>query len=177
MDDVVATEQEHRLIEKLRERGLVDGWLSKWGQPALRHIEVGHEPQRLMDATALQRRFTACAYGTPSPGEGLCASWVEQAFSRLGLGVVLGNAAQLYDGYCHYTDTANLKVGMIVAVPSHPFSAQGLAQGHVGVYLGDEEVMDAVGEDVRKVPLTLWLSTYGLISEPRWGWLGSIGLA
>ena len=66
---------------------------------------------------------------------------------------------------------------MIVAVPSHPFSAQGLAQGHVGVYLGDEEVMDAVGEDVRKVPLTLWLSTYGLISEPRWGWLGSIGLA
>ena len=176
MDDVVATEQELRLIEKLRERGLVDGWLSKWGQPALRRIGEGHEPQRLMDASALQRRFTACAYGTPSPGVGLCASWVEQAFSRLGLGVVLGNAAQLYDGYCHYTDTADLKVGMIVAVPSHPFSAQGLVQGHVGVYLGDEEVMDAVGEDVRKVPLTLWLSAYGLMTQPRWGWLGSIGL-
>ena len=167
---------EQRLLSVLRERGFACGMLSRWGQPALRVVPAGHEPQRTADASALQKRFVACAYATPSPGEDLCASWVEQAFSRLGLGVVLGNAAELYHGYCHYTDAADLKVGMIVATSAHPFTAQGMAYGHVGLYVGDDLVLDSVGEGVRKVPLALWLSAYGLVAEPRWGWLGSIGL-
>lgn len=167
---------ERRLLLWLRERGLVEGERSRWGQPALRVIRAGHEPQALMEASALQRRLVACAHGTPSPGEGLCAAWVEQVFSRLGLGVVLGDARQLYEGYCHYTDTSDLLVGMVVAVPAHPFSAQGQAHGHVGLYVGDGLVMDAVAQEVRKLPLQLWLSAYGLMAEPRWGWLGSMGL-
>lgn len=150
--------------------------LSRWGQPVVRHLRSDHEPQRLMDATALQKRLVACAHGTPSPGAGLCAAWVEQVFSRLGLGVVLGDARELYNGYCHYTDTSELLVGMIVAVPAHPYTAQGVAHGHVGLYVGNSTVMDAVDDQVRKVPLELWLSAYGLMSEPRWGWLGSLGL-
>lgn len=168
---------EERLLEVLRGRGLVYGMYSKWGYPAIRRVAAGHEPQRRMDATSLQRRFVACAYGTQSPGEDLCASWVEQAFSRLGLGVVLGNAAELYSWYCHYDDTADLKVGMIVAVPAHPYSAQGARLGHVGLYVGDQAVMDAVGNEVRTTPLDLWLSAYGLMADPRWGWLGSMGLS
>lgn len=173
-NDVIA--DEFRLIESLRERGLVEGFTSRWGRPALRRIPNGHEPQRIMDASALQRRFGACAHATPSPGPDLCASWIEQAFSRLGLGVVLGNAAELYGSYCHYDDLADLKVGMVIAVPTHPFSAQGRAHGHVGLYVGDDMVMDSVDGAVRKVPLSLWLSAYGLMADPRWGWLGSIGL-
>jgi len=168
---------EQRLLKQLRERGLVQGDRSVWGKPALRVIEAGHEPQALMAASALQRRFVACAHGTPCTGQDLCASWVEQAFSRLGLGVVLGSAAELYDGYCHYDDTADLKVGMIVATPQHPYSAQGLRHGHVGIYVGDGLVMDSVESGVRKVPLLLWLSAYGLMADPRWGWLGSLGLS
>ncbi|MBR3224238.1 MAG: hypothetical protein IKF78_02835 [Atopobiaceae bacterium] len=168
--------EEEQLLALLRERGLVIGHRSKWGQPALRTIEQGHEPQPLMEASALQRRFVACAHGTPSPGSDLCASWVEQSFSRLGLGVVLGDASELYAGYCHYTDTADLKVGMVVAVPAHPYSPQGLRHGHVGIYAGDGMVMDAVAERVRKIDLGLWLSAYGLMATPRWGWLGSMGL-
>ena len=164
------------LIEELRRRGLVEGDVSAWGQPVRRCVAQGHGPQRLMDASALQRRLVACAHGTPSPGSELCASWVEQAFSRLGLGVVLGDAAHLYDSYCQHADLAELKVGMVVAVPRHPYSAGGLRHGHVGLYVGDERVMDAVGEKVRHVPLDLWLSAYGLMDEPRWGWLGSMGL-
>jgi cell wall-associated NlpC family hydrolase len=129
-----------------------------------------------MDASTLQRRLVACAHATPSPGDDLCASWVEQAFSRLGLGVVLGDAAHLYDSYCHYADTADLRVGMVVAVPRHPFSPQGTRHGHVGLYVGDGTVMDSADGRVRKVPLELWTSAYGLMDEPRWGWLGSIGL-
>lgn len=176
MTEIEMSEDELRLIQAFRARGLVAGFTSRWGKPALRRIPKGHEPQRLMDATALQRRFGACAYATPSPGPDLCASWIEQAFSRLGLGVVLGNAAELSRSYCHYDDLADLKVGMIIAVPTHPFSVQGRAHGHVGLYVGDDMVMDAVDGAVRKVPLSLWLSAYGLMADPRWGWLGSIGL-
>ncbi len=168
--------KERQLLAELERRGFVTDGFSRWGQPALRHIEPGCEPQRTMDASALQRRLVACAYATPSPGEGLCASWVEQVFSRLGLGVVLGDARTIYQSYCHYTTTEDLLVGMVVAVPAQPFSAQGMAHGHVGLYVGDGMIMDAVGAGVRTVPLELWLSTYGLIAEPRWGWLGSIGL-
>ena len=167
---------EQRLLADLEQRGLVTHERSKWGEPALRTIPPGHEPQRTGDASPLQRRFVACAYATPSPGSDLCASWVEQAFSRLGLGVVLGDAAHLYQSYCHYDDPADLLVGMIVAVPQHPYSAQGVIHGHVGLYIGDETIMDSTDQRIRKVPLTLWLSAYGLMAPPRWGWLGSMGL-
>ena len=165
-----------RLLKNLEERAFVRNGISRWGYPAVRLIERGCDPQPLMDASALQRRFVACAHATPSPGDDLCASWVEQAFSRLGFGVVLGDAGELYNGYCHYTNTADLKVGMIVAVPQHPFTPQGMAHGHVGIYAGDSMMMDAVGKEVRKVPLELWLSAYGLMGNPRWGWLGTMGL-
>jgi hypothetical protein len=65
---------------------------------------------------------------------------------------------------------------MIVAVPQHPYSVQGTIHGHVGLYLGDDAIMDSVEGRTRKVPLALWLSTYGLMAPPRWGWLGSMGL-
>lgn len=170
------TDDERRLLAELERRGLVVNGRSKWGQPAIRHALDDDGPQRTMDASALQRRFVACAHGTPSPGPDLCASWIEQAFSRLGLGVVLGNARELYDGYCHYTCLSELKVGMIIAVPRHPFTTSGMRHGHVGLYVGDDMVMDCVSSGVRKTPLGLWLSAYGLMDAPRWGWLGSIGL-
>ena len=134
-------------------------------------------PQTLKEASPLQRRLVECSYGTPSPGEDLCAAWVEQCFSRLGLGVVLGDAASLYQGFCHHTSLDELKVGMIVAVDAQPYSLAGMSHGHVGLYVGDGLVRDAVGNQVRTVPLELWLCAYGLMSEPRWGWLGGIGLA
>lgn len=167
---------EQRLLADLTRRGFVTGDRSRWGEPALRDIAPGHEPQRMSDASPLQRRFVACAYATPSPGEDLCASWVEQAFSRLGLGVVLGDAAHLCQSYCHHDDPADLLVGMIVAVPQHPYSVQGTIHGHVGLYVGDDTIMDSVDHRIRKVPLTLWMSAYGLMAPPRWGWLGSMGL-
>lgn len=174
--DAKRHDEEERLLAWLSGRSLVRDGVSKWGLPAIRTIEPGQEPQNLMDANALQRRFVACAHGTPCPGDDLCASWVEQAFSRLGFGVVLGDAARLYDDYCHYDRTSDLRVGMIVAVPAHPYTSQGLAHGHVGLYAGDGTVMDAVTGKVRRVPVWLWLSAYGIMAEPRWGWLGHIAL-
>lgn len=179
MDDVSKLQDmQDRLHERLRQSGLLstDG-LTIYGQPARHAIPEGHEPEGRMDATALQRRLMACAAATP-PLEGeLCASWVEQAFSRLGLGVVRGDAAHIYTESCRRTDLADLKVGMVVATDAHPWTSSGRVHGHVGFYAGDRQVMDCVGGRVRTVPLLLWLDTYGVMSEVRWGWLGSIPLA
>ena len=166
------------LLDALRARGLLadDGARSVFGQPAWRKTPAGHEPQALLEATALQRRLVECASGTAPMGEDLCAAWVERAFSRLGLGYVSGDARELCDGFCHLTDTRELLVGMIVAVARHPYGAGGWDHGHVGLYAGDGVVMDCVDGCVRRVPLELWLSAYGVTSEPRWGWLGAIGL-
>ena len=167
------------LLAALGARGLLagDGVTTTFGQPAWRAVPAGHEPQALLDAGVLQRRLVECACGTVPMGEDLCAAWVERAFSRLGMGYVSGNARELYNGFCHLTDTCDLLVGMICAVARHPYGAGGWDAGHVGLYAGDGVVMDCVSGRVRRVPLELWLSAYGVASEPRWGWLGAISLA
>ncbi|MDO4538108.1 MAG: hypothetical protein Q4B54_08095 [Coriobacteriales bacterium] len=175
MDESLARARD-RLLASLCERGFVRGTTSRWGRDVLDFDHVG-QAQELMAATARQRRLIACAHGTPCPGDDLCASWVEQTFSRMGYGVVLGDAAALYNSYCHYTGLDELKVGMIVATSAHPYTPAGLKHGHVGLYAGDDKIMDCAAGAVRTVPLELWLITYGLIGEPRWGWLGSIGLS
>ena len=168
-----------RLLATLAERGILaeGGERTVYGQPAWREVPAGHEPQALMDATALQRQLVACAHGTVATGEDLCAAWVERVFSRLGTGLVAGDARELYEGFCSRTDTRELLVGMICAVGRHPFGASGWDHGHVGIYVGDGMVMDCADGRVRSVPLALWLSAYGVASEPRWGGLGAISLA
>ena len=167
-----------RLLAALADRGLLseDGVTTTFGKPAWRGLRTGHEPQALMDAGPLQRRLVECACGTVAMGEDLCAAWVERAFSRLGLGYVSGDARALYEGFCHLTDTTDLLVGMVVSVGRDPYGAGGWDHGHVALYVGDCAVMDCVGGRVRRVPLELWLSAYGVASEPRWGWLGAIAL-
>lgn len=129
-----------------------------------------------MDATARQRRLVELAHGTPAAGDGLCAAWVEAVFSRFGFGVPAGHASELFCRWCGCSDVAELKVGMIVAVGEHPFTPDGLRFGHVGLYVGDGAVMDCAEARVRRVPLDLWLSNYGVMVGPRWGWLAGIAL-
>lgn len=168
-----------RFLAALAARGLLaeDGVTTSFGLPAWREVPAGREPQALMDESALQRRLVACAHGTAPMGEGLCAAWVERAFSRLGMGYVSGDARELYEGFCHLTDTRDLLVGMVCAVGRHPYGAGGWDHGHVGLYVGDGAITDCVDGRVRSVPLGPWLSAYGVASEPRWGWIGAISLA
>lgn len=166
-----------RLLAALGTRGLLaaDGVTTAFGQPAWRDVPKG-VAQHLMDAGVRQRQLVACAAGTAPMGADQCAAWVERAFSRLGVGYVSGDARALYEGFCSRTNLRELLVGMICAVGRHPYGAGGWNHGHVGLYVGDDEIMDCVDGCVRHVPLGLWLSVYGVASEPRWGWLGGIGL-
>lgn len=169
---------EQRIRDALSARGMLaaDGVTTRFGKPAVRRPTSGHEPERFMDATEPQRNFVACAYATPWPGANACAEWIEEAYARLGYGVVTGHAFELCRSYCSRTDLALLKVGMIVGVEHHPYTANGLTYGHVGLYIGDNMVRDCADGGLRTAPLEAWLSVYGVMDDPRWGWLGGLAL-
>lgn len=122
-----------------------------------------------------QQRIVDSAYSTPSPGAGLCAWWVSDVFTNAGFGTVWGNADDMYAAYCTSSNKANLKVGMIIAVPSHPHTAAGAIYGHVGIYVGNNTVRDNVGY-IRDINVDQWIADYGVTTTPRWGWALGINL-
>lgn len=169
---------DQRVLDVLAKRGMLaaDGTTTRFGKPALRKTSPGQEPERFMDASEPQRNFVACAYATPSAGSNACAEWIEEVYARLGYGIVRGHAFELCRDYCSRTNLAQLKVGMMVGVEHHPYSANGLTYGHVGLYLGDGVVRDCSDDGVRSAPLEAWLSVYGVMDDPRWGWIGGVAL-
>lgn len=112
----------------------------------------------------------SAANSVGSPGTGLCAMWVSQVFSAAGLGYPYGNANDMYNYWCHSSNQSQIKPGMIVAVSSHPHTMAGRIYGHVGIYVGGGMVMDNIGY-IRTIPLSQWISYYGGIVTPRWGWV------
>lgn len=177
-------ELRRRTLTMLAERGLLAPGTAKgleepltiYHQPAWRGIAPGHEPQALMDSSTRQRDLVALAHATPAAAADLCAAWIERVFVRMGLGVVTGDAAALYHDWCRLSDPRDLHVGMIVAVPAHPYGNGGRSWGHVGLYMGDGYVRHCNNGRVSTAPLEAWLSVYGVMAEPRWGWLGGIAL-
>lgn len=135
----------------------------------------GSFAQPFAAANAMQRRVVDRCYATPSPGGGLCAMWVSQVFNSASLGYAEYNACDYYWNDCQYSKPFPIKVGMIVAVPSHNHTSAGSIWGHVAVYIGDGKVMDNVGW-IRTMSLNDWLSYYGTTYTPKWGWYRNIPL-
>ena len=168
-----------RFLSLLARRKLLlpDGETTIYGLPAWREVPPSHKPQALQDANNTQNHLVTCAFATPATGPDKCALWVENVFAVLGIDLVGDSASTLYERFCPFTDTSQLLVGMIVATSVHPYGLGGAGYGHVGLYIGDGEVLDCAQGSVRRAPLDLWLSTYGIAAEPRWGWLGGLPLA
>lgn len=124
----------------------------------------------------LQQLVVSWCKKTPSPGAGLCAWWVSDVFERAGLGNVPGNADDMYSNFCTSSKKANLQVGMIIAVSSHSHTWAGRIYGHVGIYVGDNTVMDNVGY-IRSIDVDEWIGYYGDTVTPRWGWANGNNLA
>jgi len=127
-------------------------------------------------STGSQQRVISACYSTPSPGGGLCAMWVSQVFSRAGYGYATGNACDMYNAWCHSSNKADLKPGMVIAVSSHSGTTAGRIYGHIGIYIGNGTVMHNVGV-VATMGLDQWIRSYGTLVTPRWGWLMGIALA
>ena len=118
----------------------------------------------------------AAANSTPSPGSGLCAAWVSNVFARAGVGSFGGNADDMYYAWCGFS-TGSIQPGMIIAVPTAPYSPAARLYGHVGIYLGNGIVRHNQSGTVKSDSLQGWISTYSKTAVVRCGWLGGIALS
>ncbi len=120
--------------------------------------------------------MVSAAYSTPSPGSGLCAAWVSNVFRNAGVGSFSGNACDMYNWYCGYS-TSQIQPGMIIAVPTAPYSSAAIIYGHVGIYVGDSTVRDNASGVLRTSSLSSWISEYSITATVRCGWLGGVVLS
>lgn len=129
-----------------------------------------------VNPTAGQAAVIDAAKSVPSPGNGLCAMWVSQVFERAGQPYALGNANDMYYSYCTTSDESAIKPGMVVAVAKHNHTYMGSIYGHIGVYVGNGQIMDNIGY-IRTINFHEWTNWYGEVVPPKWGWFNSIALA
>jgi|GEM_PF-292316 len=127
-------------------------------------------------STGSQSSVVDAASWTPSTGAGYCAAWVSNVFSNAGVGAVYGNACDMYWAYCYSSNLADITAGMIIAVPTEPYSYAAILYGHVGIYIGNGLVRHCISGYVTTQSLDSWISQFGVTSTPRWGWLGGIVL-
>ena len=127
-------------------------------------------PESLAASNATQRAVVDSACRVPSPGPGLCSEWVGEVFGDAGMRYIGDqDACDMCRNYCHSTDRNELKVGMVLAVTSHPHTIMGYIYGHIAIYIGDGKVMDNVG-GIRTKTLDEWVSHYGASEPVKWGW-------
>ena len=84
------------------------------------------EPERSAH-TSSQSQIVGRCYNVPSPGVGLCSEWVSEVFYPVLGSYPNGDACDMFWNWCHSRDISQLKVGMIVAVPTHTHTNAGLA--------------------------------------------------
>lgn len=122
-----------------------------------------------------QERVVSCCHAVPSPGAGYCAMWVSRVFAAAGFSYLGGNANDMYNRWCTSSNKDNLRVGMIVAVSTYSKNTMGRIYGHVGIYVGNNTVMENIG-GIASTNLDRWISYYGDTVSPRWGWAGGWAL-
>lgn len=127
------------------------------------------EPERT-GRTSLQSQIVSRCYSVPSPGAGLCAEWVSHVFYPVLGSYPNGDACDMFWNWCHSRDLSQLKVGMIVAVPTHTHNSAGARWGHIASYIGNGMVMENIGY-IRTTSLAWWLNYYHTTAVPQWGWV------
>lgn len=154
------------------DNGLV---LGNGGGDSWRFDSTNVSEQPYADANGAQRRLVDIAYSTPTPGANLCSEWISSVFNAAGYGYAYGDACDMFWSYCHDSNRANLKVGMIVAVPSHSHNWAGSRWGHIAIYIGDGKVIENIGR-VNVRGLNDWVNYYGTTYTPFWGWYRNVAL-
>ena len=151
---------------------MLTGWFKDAGKWAMREAEP-------LATTDIQRQLVAACGVVPTPGPGLCSEWVALVFNRIGQGQLLPNndydADDMFYAYCGLDNLSELRVGMIIAVPSHTHTYAGSIWGHICIYVGNNTVMDNIGR-IRTMPLDEWLSYYTTTYSPKWGWYNGVPL-
>ena len=134
-----------------------------WADGACKGEDSGNG-QDYKNATDKQKRIVDSAKSTPFCGSGYCATWTSNVYQNAGFTRPPGNGNTGYhDGWASDTNRANLKVGMIISGGGGHTDA---TYGHVGIYIGDNQVMDNITY-LRTTSLDQFLSEFGYYG---WGW-------
>lgn len=155
-------------------------------QEARRILEILNTPaytgggQEYQAATAAQKRIVDLAAVEPTPGYGLCASWVNRVFTKAGNEPQkpYGTAAN-YARWCTAFDATKLKVGMIVVTRATQTSP---SAGHIGIYIGDGKIMSSEsprgsnGAIITR-PTDEWVRIFGSYSPCLMGWVNNVDLS
>lgn len=120
------------------------------------------------------------AEATPFFGVGYCSEWVTLVFRNLGFPKITADACDLYWKYCNVgnctSDQSILKPGMIVAVPQVHDNGWGETYGHVGIYIGNGQVMHNYRWK-ETWDLNRWLTKFSYY-QPVWcGWMFNVDLS
>ena len=151
--------------------------------------EEGQSDGELSDE---QKRVIEACKTTPSPGAGLCAQWVGDVFANANVGVTFrGDARDWWHAFCDpnkapasceagtvKTDPnrSKLKPAMIIAVASSSSGSElGAIYGHIGIYIGNNQVMHNIGS-IATCSVDEWINTYGQYADVGWGWADGIKL-
>lgn len=137
------------------------------------YSEKSYYGQPTSTMNAGQARVRDSAFRTPATPGGYCAMWVTNVVSNAGYERYSGDACDLYRSYCTSSDLKQLKVGMIIAVSTHPHTYAGSIYGHVGIYIGNGLMRDSMYGYVRQISVKDWIAYYGATVRPKWGWLGN----
>ena len=132
--------------------------------------EVCTEEEDYEGGTLEGNKIVEAAKVTPWPGASLCATWTTRVYEKAGFPPPYGNANEQYYAYCKSSDRSELMPGMLVAVPTHNKTYMGSLYGHVGIYMGNNIIRHSVTTGVEDMDLDKWLSFYGEVATPKWGW-------
>lgn len=129
---------------------------------------LGGSGEEYKNATETQKKIADSCRLTPSTGPGLCATWVYNVFANIGVLSVGGNANDMWANICYTNDTSKLEVGMVIAVQHSGPTGDSWNFGHVGIYVGDDQVMHSTGK-VEITPLEDWVNIFDPYHTVKWG--------
>ena len=149
--------------------------LTIYHQPAWRAIDPERKPQALMDASARQRDLVALAHATPAAEADQCAAWLSASSSAWG---------------SVWLPAMRPPLSRLVPKLRHAMSSRGhdrrrtrtplwrgrALMGSCWSLSWRQRVRHCTDGRLVDAPLELWTSVYGVMAEPRWGWLGGIAL-
>lgn len=144
------------------------------------------------ELTDAQRRVIEACKTTPTAGAGWCAAWVGDVYENANVGVTFhGDARDWWHAFCNPSEApasceagtvktdpnrAKLKPAMVIAVPSSSSgTSAGATYGHVGIYIGNNQVMHNIGP-IATCTVDEWIATYGQYTDVGWGWADGIKL-
>ncbi|MBR3163161.1 MAG: C40 family peptidase [Clostridia bacterium] len=119
----------------------------------------------------ISERLVNAAKNTPATAAGHCLEWVDNVWDNAGIAPErLHCACCAKDAHCVSTDRTNIPIGASVYSTGSGASGAHL-YGHVGVYIGNGQVMDSVQGIVRTISLNEWAPSNDTNEHNAWlGW-------